>query len=118
MRESAQKLYRKARQAADDAARFKAEEARIAEEEERARAAKSSMEDGSDEHEDADPSPIRENEKKFSVIMRGVDDLHDRIRAIKSYLHDTSTVFGSAFGRYVHRVARNIPRVPPRAWSV
>ena len=117
MRESAQKLYRKARQAADDAARFKAEEARIAEEEERARAAKSSMEDGSDEHEDADPSPLRENEKKLIMIMKGVDDLHDRIKAIKSYLHDTSTVFGSAFGRYVHRVARNTPRVPHRAWS-
>ena len=119
MRESARKLHRKAQQAADDAARFKAiEEARIAEEEEeRSRAAKSSMEDGSDEHEDADQSPLRENEKKFIMIMKGVDDLHSRIMAIKSYSHDTSTVFGSAFGRYVHRVARNTARVPPRAWS-
>jgi hypothetical protein len=120
MRESAEKLYSKAHQAAHDAAIFKAkEQARIAEEEEeeRARAAKSSMEDGSDEHEDADPSPLRENEKKLIMIMKGVDDLHDRIKAIKSYLHDTSTVFGSAFGRYVHRVARNAPRVPHRAWS-
>jgi hypothetical protein len=117
MRESAEKLYLKAHQAAEDAARFKAEEARIAEEEERARAAKSSMEDGSDEHEDADPSPIRENEKKFIIIMKGVDDLHERITAIKLYLHDTSTVFGSAFGRYVHRVAKKSARVPYRAWS-
>lgn len=79
-----------------------------------------------EEYESGDRD-IRESQNKLHDLLSGLGDLSSSINSRvsrswtvfgrTSYAHGSPNVFGSAFGRYVHRVARNTPRVPHRAWS-
>jgi hypothetical protein len=101
----------------------KEEEARR--EEEKGRRLKEPESPKEDESGDRD---IHESQNTLHALLRGLGDLSSSINSRgtwawrdafgrTSYAHGSSNVFGSAFGRYVHRVARNAPRVPHRAWS-
>lgn len=67
----------------------------------------------SPEQDESGDRAIHESQNKLHALLRGLGDLISSI----SHAHGSPNVFGSAFGRYVHRVARNTPRVPYRAWS-
>jgi hypothetical protein len=102
----------------------KEEETRREEERER----RSAIETESPEEDESEDRVIRESKKKLDALLHSLDELdarkstrgkrawHDAFGRT-SYAHGSSNVFGSAFGRYVHRVARNAQRVPHRAWS-
>jgi hypothetical protein len=118
MRDQASRLINKLKAEEE---KEKEEEARIEEERLRLKEPESAEEDESGDR------AIRESENKLHVLLRGLEDLisskHSRVSGSwkvfgrTSHAHGSPSVFGSAFGRYVHRVARNAPRVPHRAWS-